>query len=82
MLQSTSKGMKLGEYNQGNMYQTESEYNLQRMIKKKGGEMMLETQTIHSARDPPKLTSIFNASRFSTQMARRTTEKKTRMPHI
>ncbi|GMH47322.1 hypothetical protein TrVE_jg10055 [Triparma verrucosa] len=36
MLQSTSKGMKLGEYNQGNMYQTESEYNLQRMIKKKG----------------------------------------------
>ena len=46
MLQSTSKGMKLGEYNQGNMYQTESEYNLQRMIKKKGGEMMLETQTI------------------------------------
>ncbi|GMH68601.1 hypothetical protein TrLO_g11906 [Triparma laevis f. longispina] len=36
MLQSTSKGMKLGEPNRGNMYQTDSEYNLQRTIKKKG----------------------------------------------
>jgi len=34
-LQSTSKGMKLGEYSNTNIYVTDSEFNLKRTIKKK-----------------------------------------------